>query len=230
MGEIVGQVHARDGSPNKFSFIRESSLARLRRKIYGSRIRDIRGMCHGDLTTSNFIQSDSKYYIIDFGLSQMTDTDENRAVGPVTKYLLITSMGLVPNIFYKNVLVLRGCMQLSLTCQCLIHTYEYLKFRLWARVYGAFTSRHFYFTHSKLDIDETQMRNITDRGSGCTVMRCPADKIYHLEHKVFSKFTTRIAETSRIEIRSEYINGEHNRSNPYYLYGAICVIPGTSPF
>ena len=171
MGEIVGQVHARDGSPNKFSFIRESSLARLRRKIYGSRIRDIRGMCHGDLTTSNFIQSDSKYYIIDFGLSQMTDTDENRAVGPVTKYLLITSMGLVPNIFYKNVLVLRACMQLSLTR---------------ARVYGAFTSRHFYFTHSKLDIDETQMRNITDRGSGCTVMRCPADKIYHLEHKVFS--------------------------------------------
>merc|ERR1712131_19752 len=39
-----------------------------------------RGVCHGDLTTSNFMKSESKYYIIDFGLSQMTDTDENRAV------------------------------------------------------------------------------------------------------------------------------------------------------
>lgn len=27
------------------------------------------------------MKSDAKYYIIDFGLSQMTDTDENRAVG-----------------------------------------------------------------------------------------------------------------------------------------------------
>ena len=46
-----------------------------------SRIPDFRGICHGDLTTSNFMKSDAKYYIIDFGLSQMTDTDENRAVG-----------------------------------------------------------------------------------------------------------------------------------------------------
>ena len=30
------------------------------------------------------MKTDAKYYIIDFGLSQMTDTDENRAVG--TRY------------------------------------------------------------------------------------------------------------------------------------------------
>ena len=34
------------------------------------------------------MQSDGKYYIIDFGLSQMTDTDENRAVGTGYNYIL----------------------------------------------------------------------------------------------------------------------------------------------
>jgi len=51
-------------------------------KIMGEIVGQVhaRGICHGDLTTSNFMKSDAKYYIIDFGLSQMTDTDENRAV------------------------------------------------------------------------------------------------------------------------------------------------------
>ena len=39
------------------------------------------GICHGDLTTSNFMKKEDKYYIIDFGLSSMSTTDENRAVG-----------------------------------------------------------------------------------------------------------------------------------------------------
>ena len=76
MGEIVGKVHARHGSSNHFSPSRS-----IWSEGFGSRIRDLRGICHGDLTTSNFMKSESKYYIIDFGLSQMTDTDENRAVG-----------------------------------------------------------------------------------------------------------------------------------------------------
>ena len=46
-----------------------------------------KGICHGDLTTSNFIEKNGKYYIIDFGLSSMTQTEENRAVGQSAEIL-----------------------------------------------------------------------------------------------------------------------------------------------
>jgi TP53 regulating kinase-like protein len=38
------------------------------------------GIMHGDLTTSNFILSKNKIYIVDFGLSQRTSKTEDHAV------------------------------------------------------------------------------------------------------------------------------------------------------